>query len=237
MKRATTFVALFVTMFWVLQFSGCFSTPGVVISPVVEISERNPELRVISDWNLESVKPGTELEVLLFSGEKLAGKFRGLEPLAEPEYARKYSRCRAERSDLAALPALGDTIAFSDTSGKRYEGEFTGFDQGFLLVRLQEGRPATRVNIGMLRDIRLADGQSLPPGPVSSLVAKGYVPFRSSAVLSTPEGITTIPLEEISLARIAEPPGKTLLTVIGVVVGAAAFAGLIYLFGNFSHPE
>lgn len=229
MKRATTFAAMFVTIFWVIQLTGCLSAPGVVISSAVEISEPNPELRVISDWHFESVKRGTKLQVLLFSGGELTGKFRGLTPLGEQEYARKYAQCRTDRSAAASLPALGDAISFTDTAGRRYEGEFVGFDQGFLLVNLPARQAATRVNVRMLKEITLANGQVLPSVPVSSLVFNGQIPFRSSAILETKEGMATIPLEEISSARITEPPGKTGRTVIAVVF-IAAMAVPIFIF-------
>jgi hypothetical protein len=222
MKKATTIVTLFLVLFWIFQFSGCLALNGVQIPPYPDIREEDPELRTISDWNFASLKPGTTLRVLLFSGEERTGTFRGLVSISEPEYARKYGRSRELNHAAVELPVLGDRLLFVDTSDHSFQGEFVGFDEGFLIARLHKEQPPTRVNLRMLKEIASNNGQSFPPGPIISLVEKGRVPFRSAAALDTRMGMANLPLEEISFARIIEPPEKTARGIIK----AAAVIGI-----------
>jgi hypothetical protein len=233
-EKSTTVVALFLMFLVVWQSTGC-------IMPAPRSQPEPPAQRIISNWDFGAVKPGTTVEIALFSGRKLKGKFRGIEPVVEEVYKERYFETRQRNLADLALPALGDKITVDDAKDNVYEGEFTGFDQGMMCARLPDRDKPVRFNLGMVRLIRTSDGRDISPGALIGLISTRKIPFRSAMIIDTPSGRESLPLEEVSSATITSlserARAKTVFAIVGVCVALGITYALVKGMQDFSKGD
>src|SRR5437867_13422524 len=76
-----------------LSLAGC-SLIGLGIGALVDSHRSKP--RSLEGWDLQRIRKGARIRVLLRDGSAVAGRFRGVETIAE-EYAARYAARSEER--------------------------------------------------------------------------------------------------------------------------------------------
>jgi hypothetical protein len=211
-----------------VQLSGC-SLIGLGIGAISDASK--PDEVSIPGWKLETVKPGSEVTLILRDGERISGMYVGTAAVPTADYAARYAECRSRLQKGDLLPALNDSITIFLTNGERLKRRFAGFDAQHLLVTWQ-GRPEpARLALKAVRAIQDSQGHLLKAETVSELMASGQIPLTSQMVVQTSEGKTTLPLEQVQMVQVpAKKHGKLTGFLIGatvdaIVIAAAASSG------------
>src|SRR3989442_4037250 len=105
-----------------LSLAGC-SLIGLGIGALVDSHRSKP--RSVEGWDLERIRKGARIRLLLRDGSTVSGRFRGVETVAE-EYAARYAAWRGAREAADTMPALGDRVTVGGHSGATDSGSFIG---------------------------------------------------------------------------------------------------------------
>lgn len=162
------------------------------------------------------------LHIVTRSGERISGRFKELDLVADSAYSVRYEAWRADRD----LPAIGERVRLVSRVGTSPRGPFLGFGSQSAIVRSGELAEGI-VPFGNLRGLSRADGQWLDVDSLHALAAEPEMPSRLLARISwsRPEGTTgprkvprDIPLDDIATLRLESHVSNT---------GAAVVAGLV----------
>jgi hypothetical protein len=165
-------------------------------------------------FEVTNVKPGTRVTLVLTGGERVAGRYDGLDSaLVAAEYGPRYARGRAGVQELT-LPELGQRVVLSPLSGSAVPGAFAGFDSGCVVVKLDGQGGTVRFPLRHLASLAATDGTVLPGPRLEALVADRRVPLLSRIVL----GERRVPLEQVKSVEFRPQSHKGPLT--GLFVGA-----------------
>ena len=183
---------------------------------------------IISLSELEALKPGTRIVVILKTGVLVSGKYAGLSLVPTEEYAESYAKSREQNKEEIMLPELGETVTVITETGKQYEVEFLGFDYGTILLRFEKvGKTrSSKENIRLIKNIVDSRGNIIELETVRKLISEGKIPLLSSGIIAKSKvGPTQINWEDIYQIEVKKkgmPLGARLALV-------AAGVGLIYI--------
>jgi hypothetical protein len=192
---------------------GC-SLIGLGIGAAIDASK--PDTVSVPGWRIVKIKPGTKINVLLNTGERMEGKYRGTEPIPPMEYAQRYSSFRENKRSELLLPALNSTITIQSKSGVQGEREILGFDYlrtidehdpnimqslgisaHAINVRTIGDTTAGQVMVANVEKIIDAEGNVVAGNDLITLSLTSQIPLLSELVLSDPPGKKLIPMDEV----------------------------------------
>lgn len=183
---------------------------------------------IISLSEVEALKPGTRIVVILKTGVLVSGKYAGLSLVPAEEYATSYAKCREQIKEEIVLPELGETVTVITKTGKQHEREFLGFDYGTILTRVERmGKTRTAKNkMGLIKNIVDSRGNIIELETVRKLISEGKIPLISSGIIVktkvVPTQINWEDIYQIEVKKKGMPFGAALAL-------AAAAVGLIYI--------
>lgn len=157
----------------------------------------NPQQIIIMPYEVNTIKRGTPIVVILKSGVRVKGKY--LEPVLFPgdEYAASYAKCRAQIKEEIVIPELGDTVTLIDKTGKQHELEFLGFDCGTVLTPRK-----ANVYMESIKNIMDSRGNIIEIEAVKKLISDGKIPLLTWCIITkNKSGRTQIALEDIYLIQ------------------------------------
>ena len=195
-----------------LGCTGC-SLIGAGVGAAVD-GKRNRAARptYMQGFEITNVKPGSSVTLVLAGGERIAGRYDGLESAAA-EYGPRYARGRAGVHELT-LPELGERVIVAPLSGDPLPAVFAGFDSGRVIVQLDGQGGTVRFALRRLASLTAKDGTVLPGPRLEALVADRRVPLLSRIAL----GRWRVPLEQVKSVEFRPRSHKGPIT--GFVVGA-----------------
>lgn len=198
--------------------TGCV---GYLIGYSIDLG--NKEVITPSGSSAPALETGKNVTVFLNSGEKIRGKYRGLEQLSEERYAESYSESRDSLMGYIQLPALGDTVDLLRYSGDTLKAEFLGLNHNGVVARPIGEADIRGVEAGAVREV-LGDGHARVSNVELKLLAtEGRLPIRSALALERYGETQLVPLNKV--ARIERTPTKG--RWIGFAVEAAITAAYI----------
>jgi hypothetical protein len=158
-----------------------------------------PDKRSLLLEELSTYKPGTNVRIFLIDGTLLHGKFLGVEPLPEEEYAEKYTRCREKLSEEYLLPEIGDTITITTIHNpeKPVDCEFLGFDGGKMEIKGIGFTKAELISLNEIQTIRNRQGEEMDPEILNRLMIESKIPFLSAVSLQIEQGNIMVPTDTI----------------------------------------
>jgi hypothetical protein len=221
--------ALILIMVWVWQFCGC-SAIGLGIGALSDSKKPNQ----VPGWEVEKVQPGKTVTLVLRDSSQIKGKFIGLEKLQDQEYAETYNQIRELKPDGVVLPKLDDTVSITTEAGKKFEGEFFGFDEGYIPVRIIGRNITNQISINNIKRIEQREGNAISKTMIEKLLTDGRIPSRSMIVMKNELGKTRTKIEKIS--QIQNPVKKN-GKWIGLGIGAAIDAAVLIVLHNYSHES
>jgi hypothetical protein len=207
--------ALILIVVWVWQFCGC-SVIGLGIGAWSD--SRKPNNAIFPGWELEKVKPGQKVILLLRDGNQVKGKFVDLEKMGEKEYAETYQKLVEQKPDGVVLPAIGDTVSIIEKFEKKLNCEFFGFDFDHITVREMGRNLISQINLNNVKKIEQSDGSVVDETTLKRLLFEGKIPLRSFIVLENESGNTKNKIENVKEIQI---PVKKNGKLRGFLIGAA----------------
>ncbi len=179
--------------------SGC---TGYLIGYAIDLGSK--EVITPSGPSAPALEMGKTVTVVLDDGEKVKGKYRGLEQLSETEYAELYSASRESLMAYVQLPALGDTVDLLLYAGDTVKAGFLGCDLNGVVARPVGGADTERVEAVEIREL-LGDGSARASGMEFRLLAsEGRLPIRTALALEWNGASRLVPLNRV--ARIERTP-------------------------------
>jgi hypothetical protein len=199
-----------------LSLAGC-TLIGLGIGAVVDSHRSKP--RSVEGWDLQRIRKGARIRLLLRDGSAVAGRFRGVETIAE-EYAARYSAWRGAREAADTMPELGDRVTVGGRAGATDSGTFVGFDPSSLAVRLGDQTSIQERRYSDVMRFETERGGALSGTQLAALAGQGQLPLRSRLVV---DGIP-VALERVASIQVPAHSGK----ITGFVLGAAVDTILIF---------
>lgn len=250
MLNKVLFIMGLLSMAAILFLSDGCSLIGLGIGAAIDASK--PDTVSIPGWKIVKIKPGTKINVLLDTGERMEGKYRGTEPIPPMEYAQRYSRFRENKRSEILLPALNSTITIQSKSGVQGEREFLGFDylriidehdtnivQGLgtsahaINVRAIGDTTAGQVMVANVEKIIDSEGNVVAGNDLITLSLTSQIPLLSALVLSDPSGKKLIPMNEVHQVEMRnEKNAKWEGLIFGGVIDAVVIIAIMSI--NFA---
>ena len=97
-----------------------------------------PKHKPVARGDIDTLKVGEAIEIQLWDGRRLSGKYQGLEWTRPEAYGRRYEAARKKLEPELQLPALGPGARVVVTEGGTATGDFRGIGPG--LRALPRGR-------------------------------------------------------------------------------------------------
>jgi hypothetical protein len=139
----------------IFGYSGCslvLFTAGSIVD------SGTPDFETIPAWNAASIEGGQGIILTKKTGEELKGEYLGLRTPADSQYTRVYNEYREKHKKEFSLPALFDTISIVTLEpAKEYKGEFSGFENQYMWIRIMGISGIMREKIDMKKLEKITD--------------------------------------------------------------------------------
>jgi len=205
-------------------YSGC-SLIGLGIGAISDA--REPAVITTPNSQIQSVKPGKDVDMVLKDGTVLKGKYEGMQSVPEEEYARKYKETCAQNISLIALPRLGERVRVSFVGNNppgMVECEFSGFDLGAIMVKAGKKNAVYGVSTKRYSIFENSEGKPIDLKTLDSLMLEGKIPYMSAAVMRIGSDKRVISVDQISVVQI---PNRRRDKLFSFLFGAAIDGVLI----------
>jgi hypothetical protein len=221
MKCKTSFaLAMLLLVTMALYLHGC-SVCGLAVGTMID--RASSDSLKVSLNEIDRIKPGKNVRVLLHSGEQLTGRYLGYERFNKVEYARMYNEFREQQKDSVYLPKIGEEIEIVYTTGKRMKGEFLSFDwtapsnQKLWIQALETGRsqPVFFRHVDSLSNNR---GDNQVGEVLRELASQNRLPFLSAVDIYIPPDTTRVAINRVKQIELKK---KKTGRWIGLGFGAA----------------
>lgn len=181
--------------------------------------------KLVDRQDLDELKTGEPVEVHLFDGRVLTGRYQGLQWLPPDQYRPRYAAVATSLETESPLPALGPGARLVLTSGAAATGEFRGVGPGFVSF-LEPGKAEPGV-VRLPRIVSLTDeaGRSVSGERLEALLAERRLPLVTGLMIEQPGGNEVVDHRDVaSLSRLVRPHGAR---TTGLIVGLAADIAVI----------
>jgi len=201
--------------------AGCTAI-GYAIGAKIDSSRR--KLVAIDGWDLERIETGSSVRVLFRDAREASGVFGGLEASGQ-EYRVRYDRWREARTEVAAVPMIGDPITVESVAGKTWSGAFMGFEYTSLSIK-GDGESNSEVPYRRIARVSTAEGAAWNGTQLADLASRGGIPLRSCMLLNK----VPIPLDQVGRVEVWREGniGKIVGALVGVAVDAVLIAAVVY---------
>jgi hypothetical protein len=210
----------------IFGYSGCTAI-GYGIGSAIDSHKQDYD--TIPGWRAAGVERGKNIALTTRNGEELKGEYLGLDTVTTSQYARWYNDNREKYQKEVPLPALGDSIIFSILKPAReYKGEFLGFDNQCICVRLLGA--FRKYNMNYLERISDKNGNLIELQKLKNLSSEGKIPALSAVMVRTAvmvkTNVDTIRVPTATVSQIEIPSDKN-AKWIGLVIGAVVDVAIV----------
>jgi hypothetical protein len=211
----------------IFGYSGC----SVVFYTIGAYGDsRTPDFDTIPGWSAASIDRGKDIKLTMKTGEELKGEYLGLDMVATSQYAESYNEVRERYQKDIPLPAVGDSISFITLNSEReHKGEFSGFEEQYICVRVMgtSGIVREKIDMNKLEKITDRNGNLIEVKKLIDLSLGGRIPaLYTEVTLRTDSDTTRIPTASVS--RIETPNSKS-ARWMGLAFGACIDAAIIII--------
>jgi hypothetical protein len=168
----------------------------------------------VEDGKIEKISNGTPVMVTLDSGERIEGRYAGLDNAAlSREYAAAYDAARDRLPDRQ-LPVLGQPVALTMPSDPAVTGVFMGFASDSVLVRPNGQALVLPYRLREAVSLSAAGGGALSGADIARLIADRQLPVLTRMTIDK----RRVPAQEVANVAARRRSHQGLLT--GAAVGA-----------------
>ena len=188
-----------------------------------------PQHKPVARGDVDTLKVGEAIEIQLWDGRRLSGKYLGLEWTRPEVYGPRYEAARKKLEPELQLPALGPGARVVVTEGGTATGDLRGIGPGFVRF-LEAGLP--EMSIKTHRIVTLADalGHRVSGDAIDKLLAERRLPTLTALRIETAGANQVVDhVDVVGVSRLVTPSsGKKTGLLIGlavdvVVVSIAAY--------------
>ena len=201
---------------------GC-TLVGFGIGKAVDNS-RNHAPKPLVQQDLLTLDPGEPLEVQLWDGTRLSGRFQGLHWISPEEYGPTYETARA--GPAPNLPRLGPGAVLVKTNGQLIRGEYRGIGPGFVALGETGGRLST-VDFDMVMTLTDASGDRIAGRDLGALVEDRRVPLVTGISLEQWTGNRIVDSGQVASLSLPARRGGTGAARTGLIVGAVVDVAMV----------
>ena len=224
--RLLSWLSTFIVLITVV--SGC-SIVGLSVGALADVN--NPDRADILINNIDHIKPGTRIEIVLNSDDTLRGKYKGIAQMSNEEYETLFNELSGSSNELSAIPAPSDTITIFDFSGNEWTYVLIGYNRGYLSVRRMEEEKPIAFLTRNISKIAFSNGEAISGADIESLIFERKLPVYQTLVLDSDGQRVAIPVDSITrVTRI----GSNNRIWIGLALGFLIDLAIIIDF--LSHP-
>jgi hypothetical protein len=203
-------VVLVLTVSW--MFVGC-GLIGFLVG--IASDESKPDTLTVRSWEIQTLPPGSDVTVVLKSGDAFQGAYKGLVYGSAEEYADRFARNRLQWPPGVAIPSVNDNVTLTLKSGQEYDYKLIAYDYRSLLLRSAASPFAVQYqNIRTMS----SKGKTLTSDSLQDLISKLDVPFYTAAAFETKTGTDSTFLNEIGQVKVKNSKHGA---VTGLLVGLA----------------
>ncbi len=204
-----------------IPLEGC-SMVGLGLGAMIDRGRSDSIL--VQSWQVDTLKVGTHISLLLSDGSKLSGTYTGIVHDSLYTYQRRYADFVAGLPAPPPYPAPGDSLVLYGLQGLRAV-RLAAYDYNGLTVQEPGALPGTLENVSKFKMV-LYRGAEIRRGELLQWLRMSRAPLLSSVVLSGPEfpeGERRVPLSEIYGIQRAKP-GHAAVTgfIVGLFVDVTA---------------
>lgn len=196
-------------------FSGC-SIVGLTIGATADSDHPDRVNRPVID--LDQIKPGKTIELILFSNETLEGKYKGTGMLPRQEYDSLFHEYLNNSNELSAFPAPGDTITVFDLSGNQLEFVLIGYGIGYLSVHRTGEEKTIAILTRQISSMLLRNGETISGTNLEKTISDRKLPLIQTLILDSGGNTREVPAD--SIVQITEID-KNYRIWVGLAVGFA----------------
>jgi hypothetical protein len=206
-------------------------------------AHKPPKRQEVARGDVLTLKSGDAVEIQLWDGRRLTGRYLGLQWARPETYNPRYEAARDELAPERRPPALGPGARLVLADGKAHTGDFQGLGPGFVRF-VEPGK--TDGSFELYRIVTLADasGREASGGALGKLVEERRLPTLTGLELATVNGNQVVDYGEVAgVSRLVRPGGaRSAGTTIGALLDVAVVAMTLVLATadyntGFSCPE
>jgi hypothetical protein len=216
-----------------LTVPGC-TLVGLGIGALVD-HEKPPKRKPVVGPEVETLEPGTSLEVGTRDGHTVSGRYGGLVWARPEEYGPRYATARQALAGEAALPALGAGARVAVTSGSLATGGYLGLGPGFVSFQPADRREPSRVDLDHVVSLTDAEGRTIAGERLRTLVSSGRVPLLAGLLVEQAGGKQVVPFEDVTtVGRVVKSnKGKKTGLLVGVAVDVALVVASLVILSSW----
>jgi hypothetical protein len=180
--------------------------------------------------DIEGLDRGEHINALTESLQLISGRYQGLVPVDEAEYAHRYAAARASAG--IPLPELGERVVVL-AAQRQVQGSFQGFS--FERIALEPGDATGRreIEIASVDSLVNASGESVDRATLRRYVWQGWLPQLFAVSLRTYDGkLVEVPRERLTYLETALGGKSRQGLRIGLAIDAAIIATLAIVCGS-----
>ena len=193
------------------------------------------EMVTIPGWEVQKIKPGVDLEIVLLDGQMIKGNYSGLQVLPNSLYEEKYEISKRQRALSQTMPNLGDCITIQLQSGVEEKCRFNGFScvtQKNLLifsviVRRENRTKDLYYKMGLITGFLDEEGEFFKADQLNQLLQEGKIPVKNNIMIKDQRKTLTVAFNEVSQIRRQKTKKNTGGAVVGLLLGATVDALII----------
>jgi hypothetical protein len=185
------------------------------------------QAKPVDRQDLDSLRTGEPIEIHLWDGRVLTGRYQGLQWFRQEEYRQRYEAARAAIGTEVPLPALGPGARLVATFGAAATGEFRGVGPGFVSF-VEPGSMPGVVKLPQVVSLTDEAGRSVTGAELETLVLERRLPLVTGLMIEQPGGNEVVDHRDVaSVDRLVRPHGaRTAGLLIGLAADAAFFVAL-----------
>jgi len=131
-------------------------------------------------------------------GKNISGEFLGTTTLSPEEYQEYYAQSTQRNGNYYLLPTLGQQIRFTTSlsNDKMWEGEYAGFDEHSLRVKLDENSEE-EIYLSSITNMTGREGEVFERMRLRNLFLNGEIPVMTALMMKGIDGEVMVPLSSI----------------------------------------
>jgi hypothetical protein len=210
---------LSVILLFVFQLQGC-TVGGYTIGKMIDSSK--PDTTFVAGSQLESLKAGKEVKIMLIDGSQVTGKYLGFDQVSREQYAELYESFRQQNLDAASLPALETNMEITLKSGIKGERQLWDFDRNpdlgtFISVKMVGDTTSGIVQISEVDRVIDANGNTTEGEILRKLASENQIPLIQAITVKDNSGTQQIPVHSVHQIAVKN---KKIARWVGLGLGA-----------------
>lgn len=189
------------------------------------------EGKTTSALGLDSIEPGTEIQLVRYDRVTLTGSYIGLAVIPGKLYALTYDTLVARSAYRGFVPNLNQKITLR-SAGRSEEGFFKGVERGEILFQPASGSDTVEVSLDDIDWLQASDSLRLRGTTAWKLIRDGSMPGRQVIQLEVNHEVQNVPYESVEIVLVKSTSSGAMA---GFLIGAAVDITALIIAASVAH--